>query len=1288
MATIDVPVTALPEPGNQAPVAGTPGEQTVDPETGSVTGTLGFTDPDGDDLSYTATAPANGSVTVNPDGTYTYTPATRPPFGDPDGTDAFTVTATDPDGLSAATTISVPVTAVPSPGNTAPVAAADSYTVDQDGTLVVAGPGVLGNDTDAESDALTATLGDGPVNGTFTLNTDGSFTYTPDTGYTGIDTFTYTATDGDLTSGTATVTITVNAVTTDPPNTVIGTVDVGENPNAVSVTPDGTRVYVVNGGNLFNEDNASVTVIDVSDPANPTVLQTIPFDIYNPQEIEISPDGLRAYVAYDNVVGGNGHLLVIDTDPASTTYNTVIGDPIEVGDGPTDIEFTPDGTRAIILNQSSLDVVILDTDPTSATFHTLIGTPIRVANSSPRALALTPLGSHAYITIPRSGADTVVVLDINPDSAGYGTLIGDPIAVGDSPNDIEIAPNGARAYVVNAGDDTVSVIDTNPLSATYNTVIGNPIPVGDLPQALAFTPDGTRAYVANGFDGEVVVIDTDPGSITFNFVIGDPISVGARPDALAVSDDGTHLYVVNDNDETVSVIYLGPPSAPYNTAPSAGEDTFITNENTAVTGDVLANDFDFDGDTLTAELITGPGNGVLSLSADGTFTYTPSAGFAGADSFTYAVSDGALSDTATATITVNAVGGDPVALGTVELPGELVGPLVIGADGLAYQTTETDGAVYVTVVDPSDPTSATTVELPGSATDAVQFGTDGTAYQISTAGDVTHVAVINPADLADATILEVPGNFEYTVFDGDTAYLVTGTGSTTTYVTVIDPTDPTNAVTVDLTGEPADPLVIGPDGLAYQTTRSISGGQDVTHVSVIDPANPAGAITIELPGFSPEPVVFGPGGGYQTSYSGSFSSGYLTHVTKFDLQTLANPTTIDLSEDPDGPVVFGPDGTGYQLHGDFSRSYVTLIDPQDFTNPVTITLTGYRTEEVTFSDTGDAYVTSRTGTTTTHVTVIDPTDPTNRTVIALPGTHDEPVGFFPDGTAYQFSETRTPGTDEYVTHLTVIDPADLTNHTTVDLAGEQILTRVIAVDGTIYQRLRTIDTSGDEFFHVAVIDPTNPTDPTVIDLPGYPVGELLTGDDGTLYQTSYSGVTSLYTVHVTIIDPEDPANPATVERTQYDPFFEYSLTRPYDPGLRVGADGTAYLTNTATDVDGIDYPSATRVTVIDPADPENAVTLDVAGNPDGAVVIAPDGTAYQTVGTNNREFIPTWFTHVVVIDPEDPTNPVVVDLLGQAVGPVTIGADGVVYQLTETVEDGVRNRQLTTIGVAGTAIDV
>lgn len=87
-----------------------------------------------------------------------------------------------------------------------------------------------------------------------------------------------------------------------------------------------------------------------------------------------------------------------------------------------------------------------------------------------------------------------------------------------------------------------------------------------------------------------------------------------------------------------------------------------------MTGNVLANDFDVDGDSLTAELVTGPANGTLSLSPDGTFTYTPSDGFAGTDSFTYAVSDGALTDTATAAITVNAVGGDPVALAPSSCP--------------------------------------------------------------------------------------------------------------------------------------------------------------------------------------------------------------------------------------------------------------------------------------------------------------------------------------------------------------------------------------------------------------------------------------------------------------------------------------------------------------------------------------------------------------------------------------------------------------------------------------------
>ena len=68
---------------------------------------------------------------------------------------------------------------------------------------------------------------------------------------------------------------------------------------------------------------------------------------------------------------------------------------------------------------------------------------------------------------------------------------------------------------------------------------------------------------------------------------------------------------------------------------------------------VLGNDSDVDGDTLTASLATGPANGFAILNADGCFSYTPNTGFLGDDSFTYAASDGSLSDSATITITVS-----------------------------------------------------------------------------------------------------------------------------------------------------------------------------------------------------------------------------------------------------------------------------------------------------------------------------------------------------------------------------------------------------------------------------------------------------------------------------------------------------------------------------------------------------------------------------------------------------------------------------------------------------------
>jgi VCBS repeat-containing protein len=93
--------------------------------------------------------------------------------------------------------------------NQAPVGTNDAYTVAENEALIVPAPGVLANDSDPDADPLTAVLVTGPAHGQLSLAANGSFTYTPDTNFTGLDTFTYQAYDGLDTSDPVTVTITV-----------------------------------------------------------------------------------------------------------------------------------------------------------------------------------------------------------------------------------------------------------------------------------------------------------------------------------------------------------------------------------------------------------------------------------------------------------------------------------------------------------------------------------------------------------------------------------------------------------------------------------------------------------------------------------------------------------------------------------------------------------------------------------------------------------------------------------------------------------------------------------------------------------------------------------------------------------------------------------------------------------------------------------------------------------------------------------------------------------------------
>src|SRR5439155_1222804 len=128
------------------------------------------------------------------------------------GSDSFSYKASDEQSDSNVATVALTITAV----NDAPVAVNDPYTTNEDTPLTVVAPGVLGNDTDVDGDALTAVLVGGPSRGALTLNADGGFTYTPTANFNGSDSFSYKANDGVAQSNVATVTLTINAVNDAP----------------------------------------------------------------------------------------------------------------------------------------------------------------------------------------------------------------------------------------------------------------------------------------------------------------------------------------------------------------------------------------------------------------------------------------------------------------------------------------------------------------------------------------------------------------------------------------------------------------------------------------------------------------------------------------------------------------------------------------------------------------------------------------------------------------------------------------------------------------------------------------------------------------------------------------------------------------------------------------------------------------------------------------------------------------------------------------------------------------
>jgi YVTN family beta-propeller protein/VCBS repeat-containing protein len=549
---------------NSTPVVDlqTTGQQ--DPDDREIHGTLGGSDPDGDALTYSVPstgvgAPTNGTVTIDAAaGTWTYKPNTGY-----SGTDSFTITASDAAagyhihglGQTHAASDSITVTVLPAtPTNNPPVAGASSTPVINQLTGVVTGQ-VSATDPDV-GDTVTYALAS-PINpeiGVIDVNpTTGAWTFTPkpearlDAYLTDIEDdvdFTINATDDK-----ATTPIAVSAPIDPAEAVVTDTIDVGNNPGRLAVSPDGTRLYVITDDDTLTVINTATNALIDTNPANGS--GTIdPITVgNNPAGVAVSPQGDRIYVTNFS----DSTVTVIDYDARTDAY-TVLA-PITVGGRPDQIVVNREGNRIFVANSDDETVSVIDYDPSAGTYTVAAPVVVSEPHTSLSGIAVSPDSDRIYVS--NFTNDTVTVLDF--DSTANSYTVFDHIPVGKGPGGMAVSPDGDRIYVTSRVTNeairgtTVTVIEYDSAADTYTVV--DPVTVGRWPVDLALV--GDRVYVTNLDDDTVSVIDTVTNTVV------ETVEVGDRP--VAVAANGNRIYVTNVNNDTVSVIttaHEGPELTP------------------------------------------------------------------------------------------------------------------------------------------------------------------------------------------------------------------------------------------------------------------------------------------------------------------------------------------------------------------------------------------------------------------------------------------------------------------------------------------------------------------------------------------------------------------------------------------------------------------------------------------------------------------------------------------------------------------------------------------------------
>ncbi|MBT9555929.1 MAG: tandem-95 repeat protein [Myxococcales bacterium] len=642
-----VTVTIVVNPANDVPVAAaaslrvSEGASVSTTDGGATSLLAGATDGEGDELlALVAQAPAHGTLALGYDGTFLYTHD-----GSETTVDTFAFVVNDETEDSAPVTVTIAIIAT----NDAPRVDPVSLVLEEGSSTVSTAAdaaSLLATVSDAEGDAVTATLVSGPDHGYVELNKDGTFRYVHDGSEQAEDAFMFRASDGQADSAPLRVNVTITPVNDAP---IVGPVGISlDEGGAVTITESGAESLL---NTAHDADGDTLTAVLVSGPSHGT--------------FELNADGTFRYVHDGSESAGDSLTFKVSDGVAESASTTVTITIAHVNDGPT------------------LEPVALDVDEGGAATET------RGGATSLLATAIDGDGdvlTAALLAGPRHGT-----LQLNVDGTFRYEHDGSETA------------DDLFTFAVSDGDSaSASVTVVVAIRPKNDAPTLGPVALVLVEGgSVATTADGAASFLASASDAEgdvlTAVLVTAPEHGTFE--LNSDGSFRYTHDGSETTSD-TLVLKVNDGVAESGSVVVSVSITPVSDAPALGAVALAVDEGASVqttsggAASLIATASDAEGDAVTAVLLAPPTHGTLDLEADGTFRYTHDGSETTHDEFTLSANDGAASSApVTVSITVTPVNDAPVgaSVALTVAEGATVTAQDDGAESLLGDVTDAEG---------------------------------------------------------------------------------------------------------------------------------------------------------------------------------------------------------------------------------------------------------------------------------------------------------------------------------------------------------------------------------------------------------------------------------------------------------------------------------------------------------------------------------------------------------------------------------------------------------------------